>query len=383
MPRHHSRHVPALDLAEARRRSGSGKKRVAPRPPRSASVDRRKSRALPREVRRAGVVESGGRARCSSPSPKPLGLAVHDLVACGRRGPLCSSVASLARDLELLPQRRGRRAFAMRRAGGDRGTGSPRRRPGRSSSRPPRSSPPPHSRSSPDSPRRRTARARGTFAAAVDRGADAERGCRASSALRGARRSAPGHRSSFMAGRSEGRPSSSSSAMKRSALGPEGVELSLVERAWGTAVPRITPVQEISLKTDRKGLRLVNITEQVAGRRWGEPNGAAGPRSSTSRTTTAGRHDQRARLTRSSPRISRTRCRGSSTTAGTGSMSKTPTARTRRHTFGSSLTSTQILVPRCATAKLALGQWQGIFFCEFDGPRAIARSSSLRFANFV
>ena len=33
-----------------------------------------------------------------------------------------------------------------------------------------------------------------------------------------------------------------------------------------------------------------------------------------------------------------------------------------------SLTSTQILVP-LDNGKLALGRWQGIFFCEFDGPR--------------
>ena len=33
-----------------------------------------------------------------------------------------------------------------------------------------------------------------------------------------------------------------------------------------------------------------------------------------------------------------------------------------------SLTSTQILVP-LQDGKLALGRWQGIFFCEFDGPR--------------
>ena len=33
-----------------------------------------------------------------------------------------------------------------------------------------------------------------------------------------------------------------------------------------------------------------------------------------------------------------------------------------------SLTSTQILVP-LEDGKLALGRWQGIFFCEFDGPR--------------
>jgi secondary thiamine-phosphate synthase enzyme len=34
----------------------------------------------------------------------------------------------------------------------------------------------------------------------------------------------------------------------------------------------------------------------------------------------------------------------------------------------SSLMSPQILVPLDA-GKLALGRWQGIFFCEFDGPR--------------
>ena len=33
-----------------------------------------------------------------------------------------------------------------------------------------------------------------------------------------------------------------------------------------------------------------------------------------------------------------------------------------------SLMSTQILVP-LRDGKLALGRWQGIFFCEFDGPR--------------
>ena len=33
-----------------------------------------------------------------------------------------------------------------------------------------------------------------------------------------------------------------------------------------------------------------------------------------------------------------------------------------------SLMSPQILVP-LAEGKLALGTWQGIFFCEFDGPR--------------
>lgn len=34
----------------------------------------------------------------------------------------------------------------------------------------------------------------------------------------------------------------------------------------------------------------------------------------------------------------------------------------------SSLIDTQVLVP-LADGKLALGRWQGIFFCEFDGPR--------------
>jgi len=34
----------------------------------------------------------------------------------------------------------------------------------------------------------------------------------------------------------------------------------------------------------------------------------------------------------------------------------------------SSLVNTQVLVPM-EGGKLALGRWQGIFFCEFDGPR--------------
>ena len=33
-----------------------------------------------------------------------------------------------------------------------------------------------------------------------------------------------------------------------------------------------------------------------------------------------------------------------------------------------SLTGPQVLVP-LRDGKLALGRWQGIFFCEFDGPR--------------
>ena len=34
----------------------------------------------------------------------------------------------------------------------------------------------------------------------------------------------------------------------------------------------------------------------------------------------------------------------------------------------SSLVNTQVLIP-LEGGKLALGRWQGIFFCEFDGPR--------------
>ena len=34
-----------------------------------------------------------------------------------------------------------------------------------------------------------------------------------------------------------------------------------------------------------------------------------------------------------------------------------------------SLMSPQVLVPLDGGGKLALGTWQGIFFCEFDGPR--------------
>jgi secondary thiamine-phosphate synthase enzyme len=34
-----------------------------------------------------------------------------------------------------------------------------------------------------------------------------------------------------------------------------------------------------------------------------------------------------------------------------------------------SLASPQVLVP-LASGRLALGTWQGIFFCEFDGPRS-------------
>jgi secondary thiamine-phosphate synthase enzyme len=35
----------------------------------------------------------------------------------------------------------------------------------------------------------------------------------------------------------------------------------------------------------------------------------------------------------------------------------------------SSLIGTQVLIPLRDDGSLALGTWQGIFFCEFDGPR--------------
>jgi secondary thiamine-phosphate synthase enzyme len=34
-----------------------------------------------------------------------------------------------------------------------------------------------------------------------------------------------------------------------------------------------------------------------------------------------------------------------------------------------SLMGTSVIVPRTQDGSLALGTWQGIFFCEFDGPR--------------
>ena len=64
---------------------------------------------------------------------------------------------------------------------------------------------------------------------------------------------------------------------------------------------------------------------------------------------------------------SRTRSTGSSTTTGTGATT-TPTARTRRPMPGLARSSPQVLIP-LRDGSLALGTYQGIFFCEFDGPR--------------
>ena len=88
-------------------------------------------------------------------------------------------------------------------------------------------------------------------------------------------------------------------------------------------------MQEISLKTDRK-TQLVNITEQVQAA-LGEPNGAAAALVYVPHTTAGVTINEHADpLVAAGPR--ERDAEGSSTTAGTGSTSRIPTARTRRRT---------------------------------------------------
>jgi len=123
-------------------------------------------------------------------------------------------------------------------------------------------------------------------------------------------------------------------------------------------------VREISLKTDRK-TQLVNITEQVQAA-LGEPNGAAAALFYVPHTTAGVTINEHA-----DPLVARDLENALQKVVDDGWDWKHvedldgPNAPSH---VRSSLISTQILVP-IDNGKLALGQWQGIFFCEFDGPR--------------
>ena len=146
-------------------------------------------------------------------------------------------------------------------------------------------------------------------------------------------------------------------------LRPEGVELPLVERRRH-GVPRITAVQEISLKTDRK-TQLLNITEQVQAA-LGDTNGAAAALVYVPHTTAGVTINEHA-----DPLVAEDLENAMQRIVDDGwdwKHVEDPDGPNAPSHVRSSLTSTQILVP-LRDGKLALGQWQGIFFCEFDGPR--------------
>jgi len=123
-------------------------------------------------------------------------------------------------------------------------------------------------------------------------------------------------------------------------------------------------VQEISLKTDRK-TQLLNITEQVQAA-LGEPNGAAAALVYVPHTTAGVTITEHA-----DPFVAEDLENALQKVVDDGWPWKhvdDPDGPNAPSHVRASLMSPQILVP-LRDGKLALGRWQGIFFCEFDGPR--------------
>jgi secondary thiamine-phosphate synthase enzyme len=123
-------------------------------------------------------------------------------------------------------------------------------------------------------------------------------------------------------------------------------------------------VQEISLKTERK-TQLLNITDRVQAA-LGEPNGAAAALVYVPHTTAGVTINEHA-----DPLVAQDLENAMQKIVDDGwdwKHVEDPDGPNAPSHVRSSLISTQILVP-IDNGKLALGQWQGIFFCEFDGPR--------------
>jgi secondary thiamine-phosphate synthase enzyme len=123
-------------------------------------------------------------------------------------------------------------------------------------------------------------------------------------------------------------------------------------------------VQEISLRTERK-TQLVNITEQVR-QALGDSNGAAAALVYVPHTTAGVTINEHA-----DPLVAEDLEDALQRIVDDGwdwKHVEDPDGPNAPSHVRASLTSTQILVP-IRDGALALGQWQGIFFCEFDGPR--------------
>ncbi len=123
-------------------------------------------------------------------------------------------------------------------------------------------------------------------------------------------------------------------------------------------------MQEISLKTDRK-TQLVNITDQVQAA-LGDPNGAAAALVYVPHTTAGVTINEHA-----DPLVAQDLENAMQKIVDDGwdwKHVEDPDGPNAPSHVRASLTSTQILVP-LRDGRLALGRWQGIFFCEFDGPR--------------
>ena len=123
-------------------------------------------------------------------------------------------------------------------------------------------------------------------------------------------------------------------------------------------------MHEISLKTDRK-TQLVNITELVQGA-LADANGAAAALVYVPHTTAAVTINEHA-----DPLVAQDLENALQKVVDDGwdwKHVEDPDGPNAPSHVRASLISTQILVP-ISDGKLALGRWQGIFFCEFDGPR--------------
>jgi secondary thiamine-phosphate synthase enzyme len=123
-------------------------------------------------------------------------------------------------------------------------------------------------------------------------------------------------------------------------------------------------VQEITLKTERK-TQLVNITEQVQAALV-DANGASAALVYVPHTTAGVTINEHA-----DPLVAQdleNAMQKIVDDAWDWKHVEDPDGPNAPSHVRASLTSTQILVP-LRDGKLALGRWQGIFFCEFDGPR--------------
>jgi secondary thiamine-phosphate synthase enzyme len=123
-------------------------------------------------------------------------------------------------------------------------------------------------------------------------------------------------------------------------------------------------VQEISLRTERK-TQLVNITDRVQAA-LADANGAAAALVYVPHTTAGVTINEHA-----DPLVAQDLENAMQKIVDEGwdwKHVEDPDGPNAPSHVRASLTSTQVLVPLDG-GRLALGTWQGIFFCEFDGPR--------------
>src|SRR5437764_11404461 len=122
-------------------------------------------------------------------------------------------------------------------------------------------------------------------------------------------------------------------------------------------------MHEIEIRTERK-TQFVNITEQVQAA-LGEPNGAAAALVYVPHTTAGVTINEHA-----DPLVAQDLENALQKVVDDGwdwKHVEDPDGPNAPSHVRASLIDTQVLVP-LAEGELPLGRWQGIFFCEFDGP---------------